>query len=485
MSSPGLESPWTFAVKTRLRHYPWAFSMCRDLGYLGYALRLGLWRAVLGLPDRVESFGRQEVITWEMPFPAFSQAEHLAEWLQARGIQVKEGKYALYIPPQERLDDVLPSIAQFYPDNSGFKVLKNLRHPSRANYLYGSPEMQFLRARLTGSPQDQLITANYLHVLDIGPRAWDVCCWFADGTYYSVLVLVHIAGRTACHRNCADFLARLKELTRSSFLRIPVPAWETKRDFRNPDCAGNLLLPPGSSRPQYVDFQNFRLRHPLDWTRRIVQRAGREVAQDETEPSGRESGVEHPAIRFDGSAMEEINKRWKLVKATLERCGIDVNNRLVMDLGCGLGWMLQKALASGAAWALGWDDPRNAAHAEPMLFSLGATRFHILNGPLRPGHRLKDDVPGNLRPLLNESVLLCPAAAANSGIWQDLTKTPWRAIICHGHSAQREEDLRDRLRHIDPRGLCPVTAALLQRNSQSWRIAIAIRGDLQAAARGG
>lgn len=473
MNSTVAESPFTLGVKAGLRRYPGVYAICRDLVYLSYALRLGLWRALLGLPDRVVSLGRQQIFTWEAPFPAFSQSEQLADWLQARGIQVHQGRYALYLPPQDRLEGLIPAIVQSYPDNCGFKILKDLRHPLRANYLQGNSEIQAVRARLTGSPQDQLITANYLHSLKIGPRAWDVCCWFAEGTDYSVFVVDHVAGQMACDRKCAEFLANLKELTRSSFLRIPVPAWETKKDFRNPDCAGNLLLPLASSLPQYIDFQNFRLRHPVDWTKRVVDCARREVQR--AEPPGN-------IHRLDAPAIKEIHKRWELVETTLRRSEIDVQNRLVMDWGCGMGWMLQKALASGAAWALGWDDSPCAAHAEPMLFSLGATRFHIQAAGSQPGYSRMDDVPAYLRPLLHDSVVLCPLIAVDSGILQDLERIPWRAIVCHGHPAEHEGDLLDRVRHIDPHGLrCAATATLSPRNSQPWRIVVLVRGHLRSA----
>jgi hypothetical protein len=110
---------------------------------------------------------RQSVMTWHVPFSMGGGPEDVIGWLRARGITVSEGGHTFYIAPQAALGNVIPQIVASYPRDAGFKILKDCRHPFEARYLYKHRRSLKLLRRLIGTPQDQLIAANYMYLLGV------------------------------------------------------------------------------------------------------------------------------------------------------------------------------------------------------------------------------------------------------------------------------------------------------------------------------
>jgi PST family polysaccharide transporter len=450
-------------LKAYLSHKKKAFKAAEviydNLLTLRHIIQNGLWRDAAGL--RHPLLRRplcQAPMTWEVPFPVCGSPDELINWLKAQGVEVSEGGHTFYIPPQERLSDIIPTIVGFYPPGTGFKVLKDFRHPSRARYLYRHRNSLILLKRLLGTPQDRLIAANLVYSFGIGPRVWDLACWKAGGKSYSVFIVDHVNGDCPTAQQYVSFLDRLKHLNANSHLRILIPKWEENVDFVSPDCNKNLIYSNRLGRVQYIDFQNFGLRRPDAWSQQIISNANGSFRDGNGHKGNGHKGNGHNGrsenarrlSRFTAGAAvtggRDAARRWSFVTSALRRSSISLTGRLVLDIGCGSGKVIQSSLAAGAAWAIGWDRPEVVAHSERLLLSLGATRFSLIGADFDQQYRFEDDIPVALRPLLAEGVVFDHSADEPKCAAESLSTMPWRVLVYEGRKSERSEDFATQLK---------------------------------------
>ncbi|MHC4861327.1 MAG: hypothetical protein ACYTDY_14685, partial [Planctomycetota bacterium] len=362
--------------------------------------------------------------------------------LRTRGVSLAEGGHSVYVPPQPALREVLPEPAAFYPEGAGFKILKDLRGPAEATYLTGGSR-RALRVRATGRPVDQIVAANYMHSLGIGPRIWDVAALRGDGGTYTMFVVDHIEGRPPRPEESEGYLETLSSLLTTTELRVLVPRWREHVDFALPGCGDNLVVPDDGRGPQYVDFQNFGLRDTRCWTRAALDRGVGEFHFGGTRP-GRGSRYLYQSVPgVSARGKRNTERRWDLIRRAFEVSGLAIENRVVLDVGCNAGMVLYAALVSGASWALGWDLPGVARAADELLLSLGLSRFHVFGRELSDAYDLRDDVPEGLVPRLRESVVFYLAVREHIG-WMDcLGAIPWRVLVYEGHQGEGEVDVAE------------------------------------------
>lgn len=459
------------SLKDRLRPYPQygavrsAYKMlARNASLLRHVAREGLSARLL-LPSSRSSRQtlRQHVLTWALPIPGFGEAHDLIRWLRGQGFIVNEGRNTLYLPPGDGLADLLASQMGTYPETSGFKILKRFGPPAETHYLAPSSQL-VARSRLIGSPLDQLISANYMHALGIGPRIWDVACWNAGGEAYTVFVVDHVDGRAPTSEECAAFKAELKRLVTRTHLRIVLPGWERSGDFTS-DWNQNLVMPADNGRPRYIDFQNFCLPRASSWTRDVLSNAKRtfHFGHGRLIRGSRYLYQSVPGLTTPGK--RDTSSRWQWLTRALREADLDLHGRVVLDIGCNSGLMLQAALSAGARWGLGWDRPAVVGHAEELLLSLGASRFHLYGADLHPAYRLEDDIPARLIPALPEAVVFFLSVRQHVGVLQSLQQIPWRLLVYEGHQG---EDLR---------GLPDILAPLLGANVRCVSSSLVADGD--------
>lgn len=441
-------------VRAGLKCCPSARNLCKNARYLAYAIRTGLWRAMV----RTQGNRRgQSVLDWTIP-PVERPSGLLAK-LRGNGLRVIDAEHALYLPPQAELAETFPEIVHFYPHNSGFKILKDFRHPRTANYLASRPGSAFVRRRLTGSLAEQVLTANYLHHLGLGPRVWDLCCWKGAGNEFSVFVVDHVEGDIPSPDECEQFLDQLKTHLRDSHLRILIANWQRQDDFECPACRGNLFR-DRENRLQYVDFQNFRLRNPVKWSQEILDARTRR-------------GLSFP----EPVSRAESDKFWPLALQEVAKAGLDVSGRVVMQFGCGLGHGLSAALAGGAMWTLGWEQAELADLAEQYLFSLGASRFTLTAADPIATVRLAEAIPTHVTNRLDDAILLHEIAERDSPWFDAARGMPWRAMVCWGTVGMTTAELTSRLDVVTAAGGQPVATALIEdKNLRPRPVAILTRG---------
>jgi len=460
----------------RLRRYPTMYKLCCGAMYGYYALRAGFWREMLGVFGRRMKCERQRTMTWTVPFPDLRTPAELTAWLESRDIRYSEGSNVLYIPPQEKLKALIPKVVGFYPSHSGFKILKDFRPPGEANYLARNLEYVAVRAKLTGSPQDQLITANYLYSLEMGPRVWDVCCWQGSGAEYTVFVVDHVGGEIAGEAQCMAFRRRLKQASEETLLKVLVLDWEHKPDFAPPHCNGNLFQSASEGNPKYVDFQNFRVSSPQEWAKQVVTLGKDDLHFGTDRPWGEGKYAYQSVPGVSRTGRRDTTRRWPFIMDQLSRVQLDLQRRVVLDIGCNSGMILASSLAAGAAWAIGWDRPSVLRHSEQLLFSLGASRFSLTGADLDPTYALERDIPDRLRADLAESVVFYLSVRQHIGLLHSLGRIPWRALVYEGHQREHPRDVPHVLAPLLTDGVrCAVTSRIADGDSGSRPVAVLLR----------
>jgi PST family polysaccharide transporter len=432
--------------KIALTPYKWY----QTIVFLIHVSRQGLWRAMRGSRRSALGHTGQMEMTWDAPFPPCDGAPELINWLRSQGVKVSEGAHTFYLPPQKSLGDFIPEIVNFYPPGSGFKVLKNVGPPSQTAYLVKEDMPFYLIDRLVGTPRDQLVLANYVHSLGIGPRVWDLACWKGQSNYYTVFVVDHVSGEYPTTEQCLPFLNRLKQLNTDSHLRILLPNWENNEDFAPPDCNGNLIYSNKLGRVQYIDFQSFCFTSFDAWLNEVVSNAnGAYCGREEAAPRKGKRLASGGAGGYAGECRQFITEAFRRASLSLDR-------RIVLDVGCGSGMTLHASLTAGAAWGLGWDHPAAVALAQDALFSLGTTRFSLSGANLHQKYRLEDDIPARFQSRLPDAVVFAHKAV---GVPESLRSMPWRILVYEGDESDCSEDDYNLLRPLLNAGVSVIASS--------------------------
>ncbi|HEY8187236.1 MAG TPA: lipopolysaccharide biosynthesis protein, partial [Pyrinomonadaceae bacterium] len=270
-------------VKLYLRQNKTAFGIAlipyrfyENIVYLFLTTREGLWRRIVMSNRELRKGKSQAVITWDVPLPCCNTPAELMNWFSDHSIEVREGGHTFYIPPQPGLEKILPTIVNFYPARSGFKILKDFGHPKQTRYFYKHRKSLFVLGMLIGTPAEQVITASYLYSLGVGPKVYDLTCWRSSSSYYTVFVVEHAGEKSPNEAQYEYSMDRLHDLHSHSRLRILIPGWKWNEDFMPPNCNSNLVFSETRGRALYVDFQNFGITSTKDWRSEIILEGGLE-----------------------------------------------------------------------------------------------------------------------------------------------------------------------------------------------------------------
>jgi hypothetical protein len=350
----------------------------------------------------------------------------VVHWLRSQGIEISEGGHAFYIRPQPALRDILEPIISFYPEGAGFKILKDLRHPRRARYLYKHRRSLALLARLIGSPHDQVLAANYMYARGIGPRVWDLTCWRIQGRSCTVFVVNHVEGSVPTLDQSTSFLSRLERLNANSHLRVLIPRWEQNREFEPPYCNGNLIYSDADGAGLYVDFQNFGLTNQRAWGDDLLSARG----------ADRDDATERACWTFARDLLKERSRA--------------IAGRIVLDLTCASDVAISASLADGASWGIGWCQAAQSRHVEESLLSAGATRFSLVQNRVDRDGRFEDAIPPTLRSRLKDAVVFLDVRAGSPVALDDLVRMPWNALVCVGDDREHFGRSMQGLRALSP-----------------------------------
>lgn len=419
-------------------------NLARTAMYVWHFARGGMWRSfLLKLYKRGPSHAFQSVPRYEAPGLKLRSAEDLRRLLLSSGIHFHEGDHAFYLPPQPATAQLFGSSLAIYPPNVGLKILTDLESPENSTYL-GANDLP-VRRLFMGSSTDFLYKANYLYALGIGPRVWDVCCLQAENAALTAFVVDHVEGTVPSSAQCEAFKAQLKSIMASSHLRVAAPNWESTKDFSCPDCHGNLIISLRDSKPYYVDFQNFALTDRWAWTRSVEQKAKQAFHFGGGRLLHGSSYLYQSNPVLSSHGKRDTRARWERIAALVDAAGIRLEDRLVLDVGCNAGFMMNAALCNGASWALGWDRPQVAAYASELQLSLGMSRFHMFGADLHANYDLAGDIPSHLQPHLENSVVFYLSVHRHIGFVESLAQMPWRLLVFEGHQGEAVADLKEKI----------------------------------------
>lgn len=410
----------------------------RYVWYTVYMLKGWLKKLSMLLSQQVVV--RQSILEWDVNWPEFRTSEQLEAWLKSNEVRFSTGLWTIYLPPQPSLRRVLGEVVDFYPPSAGYKILKNFGSPHQTTYcseITGGLE-ELKRQKRRGGVFDSLQNANFLYACGLGPRCWDLTAFRTSHQSYTVFVVENVQGLTPNNAQHQAFLAALRDLETRQLLDIVVPGkWEEHIDFRVPDCNGNLISQKETNQPKYVDFQNLVVNSQL-WSKVIIERYTDTFHFGDSNPLTFREFLYQSVPGFNTISKRNVHDRWTLIESELKALDISIRNRIVLDIGSNQGMMMLYSLRAGAAWCQGWDRPEVVKRAESLLFSLGASRFHLAAAELNVEYLLTNDLPQRLLPQLNEAVILYLSVRKHIGMMRNLETLPWRVLVYEGH---QDEDL--------------------------------------------
>jgi hypothetical protein len=402
-----------------------------ELRLLCHVTKNGLWSRIRRRKTGSASRSWQAPLVWSALISPRGGSPLTGE-LAAAGIRHEEGGHAVYVPPQSDLARKLGAFVTRYPGDAGFKILKDFQPPHEARYVGDVRRHTWTQSVLVGKARDLVPVANLLYQSGLGPRLYDVAQLNAGELSLTMFVVQHIEGEEPSELECQQFLRRVETLVSDGMVLIALPEWRNESDFRCPSCSGNLLKAADNQRLHYIDFQNFLLRNPEEHLARILKEARKGVhfGNEYFLRGGRYLYQEVPGTGAQG--RRDTALRWRTIRTLLERAGIQIGGRLVLDIGCNTGMMLAEALNEGALWGLGWDRPGVVEHAERILGALGYTRFDLTGAELKKGYDLFPAVPSHLRSAVSDSIVFYLAIRHHIGFLDSLASTPWGVMVYEG-----------------------------------------------------
>lgn len=400
----------------------------------------------------------QSPLSWRAKIGPIKKAEDFKNVLTQNHVVFIEGGHTFYIPPQPNLTRLWDEMVMFYPSDAGFKVLKQFQPPRKVHYIgnlsYGINGHPYLMRILSGSIKNQVESANVLNLLGIGPALYDVAEVITAGATLTCFVVQHIDNVEPTASERIEFIERLRYPINDEKLALVHPEGLEYADFTLPDRR-NLVKSTRTGKLQFVDFDAFIVRNKLK--KEIGSEAKRVLCRS------REKCPYQPVSGLSSIDKRTIDKRWTIVKDLLYDSGIQVANRIVLDVGCDAGMMLSSTLADGASWGMGWDLPDVVEQAQRLNAVLGNTRLNFYGAYLSEKYLLSNDIPERFQSLLAESVVFYLAVWKRIGVISELGNLPWKALVFEGHEGDTWENLGEKLLKIQ----------------SEWRCTLAVKSEMR------
>jgi hypothetical protein len=238
--------------------------------------------------------------------------------------------------------------------------------------------------------------------------------------------------------DCENGIKTIRELEQKGLLKVILPSGFDDAEFQCPDCSGNAFM-TRDGKFRYIDFQNFSLTGYGEYLNDVAATAGEATHFGDTSiiRGGRYLYQTVPGSSLPGKRNIEV--RMQALKALLDKAGVSVQNRLVLDIGCNVGMMMGQYLKLGALWCHGWDQEVVVPHTERLLYALGCTRFSTSGGVITRSIRLQDQLAGHVKPHL-EGCAISYLAIRGHIDWLDaLKEIPWAFMIYEGHEGETPE----------------------------------------------
>lgn len=370
----------------------------------------------------------------------------LIETLRRLNIPLCEGGWTVYLPPSYALSTVMPDL-HAYPVMSGVKILRQLKPPQQASYtpneLRPTPGATAVRSR-TPKPEELLRIAGHISEAGLGPVVHDLVELVIGETHCTAFITEHIdSDSTVSESEYNEFIGSLDKLIQQGALEVTHGDYRLSKDFRSPDCNGNLLR-QSNGQCLYVDFQSFRFRDEAagfhSWSKQYASNllfGPRRL--------GKESDYLYQMVPGIGDAKRETGVRWEALDSLVRRGGISFEDRCTFDIGCNSGLMSYYALSKGANWAFGWDQPGVAEASQKLLRILGGSRWWAFGTAINESTDFVSSLPEHF-VTDSRGILLYLAISNHIGFPPGVSELPWQYCIYEGHSNQSIETSIEKIR---------------------------------------
>lgn len=414
-----------------------------ELAFIRQVCRQGLWQELSRPRSRPQMRRLQQPLRFENSLASSENAEALAAQLRLKGLEICEGRHALYIPAQAGLAEKLGPFVSNYPADAGFKILKDF-HISGKDGTGDESDAAVAPERTRAV--DLVFAGNYLHDSGIGPRIYDFAELTAGVQRWPMLVVQHIKGTIPSAAEQREVFGRLRSRMEQRTITALRPDWEGGE---------NLVRCQATGRTYYVGNQTFafsdyeaHLKGKIEEAIRVAHYGRRYLLR------GRYLYQQVPGVAETGKRA--TRDRWMRITRLLAENDFEVKGRLIFDIGCNTGMMLAEALNDGAQWGLGWDKPQVVEQARPLLWTLGYTRFDMTGAVLTKSTPVAAQVPNHLSRLLNRSIVFYLAIRHHLGFIDALEQIPWEAVVYEGSPEENGEALETVIREFQGRVACKV-----------------------------
>lgn len=359
------------------------------------------------------------------------------EDLKASGASLKQGGHAVYFSPESINKTSLKNIMDYLPCDAGIKIVERL---GGIDTPYAASDKTCLsHTYMSPSHKELMLVHGIFSSMGLGPRLYDLVeIGFENGDVHVAYMIQHIQG-DACadKKKCELFVGKIKKLEKSQLLKLINWNGYKDMDFDCPSCNGNLICESESGQLKYVDLQNFALDNYYNYLKDIAIQASKNshFGQKSYLLGGEYLYQEVPGLNLGAKRSPAV--RFDTFKKLLQKSGLSLEDKFVMDVGCNMGLMGAQYLKDGAAWLHGFDMPNVVGSTEKILTAIGCTRFSTTGLTMSEDVSLIQRLPQNLKDRLEGCVISYLAIRGHIGWIKELGEISWDFMLYEGH---QEED---------------------------------------------
>lgn len=286
------------------------------------------------------------------------------------------------------------------------------------------------------------MTGNVLHIAADGPRIFDALLLKSGGSSYQAFVV----------SEGSPDPAKVKRL-------------ETDGVIRRTNQGSQDLF-----------FGNFDLAEYGPYLEKIAIEAAEGTHFGNLDKKGRRFLYQTiPGVNLPGK--RRVTERAELLRGLMNKAGVSVQDKLVLDVGCNLGLLMSQYLKFGAGWCHGWDFPGVVQHTETMLGALGCTRYSTTGTKIESALPMRADLPAFLQAKLDGCVISYVAIRRHIGWLDELAQIPWSFLIYEGHKPDSEADFARHIEELCQHANCRLAAQMwdCEKGSRPRPLAIFVR----------
>jgi hypothetical protein len=374
-----------------------------------------------------------------------SNLESFLDDLKQSSLSYGTGGHAVYLPPETVRNTPFREVSKYYPCNAGLKIVRHPGGLSESVYVYNGEGESRLHLKLIHNLRHLTLVANLLHVNGVGPRLHDLVELQCNNNLWTAFVVEHVAKPLTSTDVCEKGIKTIRDLEQRNLVKIILPSGFEDGEFQCPDCSGNAFM-TADGEFRYIDFQNFALTGYGEYLKTVALEAAEasHFGDKSILRGGRYLYQSVPGVPLPGKRNPET--RMQILRKLMEKAGVSVENRLVLDIGCNVGMMMAQYLKAGALWCHGWDQEVVVPHTEKLLYALGCTRFSTTGGLITESIDLPGHLASHLKPHLNDCVVSYLAVRGHINWLDALKEIPWAFMIYEGHEGETTEQS---LRYLD------------------------------------